>query len=232
MDSLAGEGIETKWILKSRKPTGRVLVLLDPSGNRAMVAVRGANLELKPGFVELDPVFEGAGHVHLSSTKPEYSEWVFSTAKKKGLTTSYDPGAAVASKGLPYIRALLPLVDVLLVNSREYSLLGGEELARVFDGILVVKEGAKGSSIPKLGVSVPAFEVKAVDTTGAGDAFNAAFLLCWKLGLDYEACLTAANAAGALKAERMGAQSSPTLDELNRFLSSRGKEPLRMVAHF
>ncbi|MEZ0346030.1 MAG: carbohydrate kinase family protein [Infirmifilum sp.] len=229
INSLEREGASTKWVLRSDKPTGRVLVLLDSQGNRAMVAVRGANLDLAPGIVQLETVLAEVSHLHLSSTKPEYSAWAFRHAKTRGLTTSYDPGMAIAAKGINYIKEVLEVTDVLLVNQREYQALGGETLQNYYHGLLVVKEGEKGSRIPPLGLAVPAFHVNVSDTTGAGDAFNAAFLVCWKLGQPLEKCLLAANAAGAIKSTRVGAHASPTLKELNDFLISQGHEPLNLT---
>jgi len=223
---LSEEGVATHCVVRSSKPTGKVVVILDNAGRRAMVAVRGANADLKPGFIDVDALFKGVSHAHLSSTKPDYTRWVLAEAKKIGLSTSYDPGMAIASRGLEYIRDVLGLVDVLFVNAREYDALGGEALEKEYRGLLVVKEGEHGSRIPRLGLQVPAFRVNTVDTTGAGDSFNAAFLIAWKLGLPYEKCLAIANAAGAIKSTKLGAQSSPTLSELNSFLESRGHEPL------
>ncbi|MGC8835385.1 MAG: carbohydrate kinase family protein [Infirmifilum sp.] len=229
LDNFSREGVDTKWIVRSSKPTGRVIILLDSNGDRAMVALRGANTDLTPGFLNLEEALRGVEHVHLSSTKPEYTSWVFEIAKSKGVTTSYDPGMTIASKGFSYVRETLRKVDILFVNKREYETLGPEYLDSQFNGLLVLKEGSLGSRLPKLGIGVPAFKVHAVDTTGAGDAFNAAFLVAWKLGFSLEQCLLVANAAGALKATRVGAHSSPTLSELNEFLVKNGYEPLTLV---
>jgi ribokinase len=221
LQRLSALPLDLRYVRRVEKPTGRVYVVLDRSGRRAMLALRGANAELKPGFIGPEAL-AGVEHLHLSSTKPALTEWLLAEAKKAGLTTSYDPGSAVASEGFERLRAALSHVDVLLVNEREACMLGLENLRQGFKGLLVVKRGPLGSEAPFEGVSAPAFEVNAVDTTGAGDAFNAAFLVCWKLGMELSECLLLANAAGALKASRYGAQSSPTLDELLSFLSARG----------
>uniref|UniRef100_A0A7J3X8Z8 Carbohydrate kinase family protein n=1 Tax=Thermofilum pendens TaxID=2269 RepID=A0A7J3X8Z8_THEPE len=217
--------LDLRGVRRVEKPTGRVFVVLDRSGRRAMLALRGANAELKPGSFE-PGALEGVEHLHLSSTKPAFSEWMLAEAKKAGLTTSYDPGSAVASEGFTSLEAALRHVDVLLVNERELRMLGLKNLKQEFRGLLVVKKGPLGSEAPFEGLSAPAFKVDVVDTTGAGDAFNAAFLVCWKLGMKLGDCLLLANAAGALKACRYGAQSSPTLEELLAFLSTRGLEEL------
>jgi len=221
LQRLSSLSLDLRCVRRVGMPTGRVLVVLDRAGRRAMLALRGANIELKPGSIELSAL-EGVEHLHLSSTKPAFTEWLLAEAKRIGLTTSYDPGSAVASEGVDRLREALRHVDVLLVNKREADMLGLENLKRTFKGLLVIKKGRLGAEAPLEGVSVPAFKVGVVDTTGAGDAFNAAFLVCWRLGMNLEECLLLANAAGALKACRYGAQSSPTLEELLSFLSSRG----------
>ncbi len=80
------------------------------------------------------------------------------------------------------------------------------------DGALVMtKEGKK--------VHEPAFKVKAVDTTGAGDGWNAGLLVGHLKGWDLETCVTVANAVGALVVTKRGAITAlPYKDELNSFL--------------
>ncbi len=225
LQRLSALSLDLRYVRRVGKPTGRVYVVLDRAGRRAMLALRGANTELKPGSIE-PGALAGVEHIHLSSTKPAFTEWLLAEAKKAGLTTSYDPGSVVVSEGFERLREALSHVDVLLVNVREACMLGLENLRQEFRGLLVVKRGPLGSEAPLEGVEAPAFEVSVVDTTGAGDAFNAAFLVCWKLGTKLGDCLLLANAAGAIKASRYGAQSSPTLDELLSFLSARGFEEL------
>jgi len=221
LEGLRGMGVDVSGVKAVDKPTGTVVVLLDKLGRRAMVALRGANLELKPGSLSIEEL-SGFDHLHLSSTKPDFSAWVLSEAKRLGLTTSYDPGLTVAEQGLGALRGVLASTDVLFLNEREFTALGGDLLVERFAGLIILKRGERGSEAPQAGLRAEAFRVEAVDTTGAGDSFDAAFLLCWKLGLPLEECLLVANAAGALKATRVGAYSSPTLSELLAFLRERG----------
>lgn len=222
VEELQRNGVDTTYVKRLHLPTGRVIIILDTSGRRAMLAIRGANKELNPGIFQADEVLRSINHLHLSSTKPGYSEWILREAKERGLTTSYDPGMTVAYHGLENIYGSLRYADILFVNEKEYQALGGEELLKRYNGLVVLKMGEKGSSLPKKGVTVDAFKIRAVDTTGAGDAFDAAFILCWKnMGATKE-CLVFANAVGALKALKVGAHSSPTMDEVKTFLSDRG----------
>jgi len=73
-------------------------------------------------------------------------------------------------------------------------------------------------------IRTPAFRINPVDTTGAGDAFNAAFIYAYVVkGLDLEEASIVANAAAALKCLKLGAQTGmPKLRELKGFLEERG----------
>ncbi len=227
VEELASKGVDTGYIGRLELPSGRVLIILDGEGRRAMLAIRGANSRLGPEHIEAERVLAGVEHLHFSSTKPGYTSWLASEAKRRGLTVSYDPGHAVAYRGYSYIAEALSNVDILFVNEREYEALGGESLLERYQGLVVLKLGEKGSSLPREGLAAEGFKVEARDTTGAGDAYDAAFIVCWKaLGVCRE-CLVFANAVGALKVTRVGAHESPSLEEVRRFLAERGyKSPI------
>ena len=90
---------------------------------------------------------------------------------------------------------------------------------------LVVTLGARGAMIitereEKL---IPAFKVKPIDTTGAGDAFNGALAVALSRGESLEAAVRYANAAGALSTLKVGAQEAlPTSEEVEKFLRESG----------
>ena len=72
-------------------------------------------------------------------------------------------------------------------------------------------------------ISSPAFQVKAVDTTGAGDGWNAGLLVGLCKGWELEKCITVANAVGALVVTKHGAITAmPYREELNNFLRDKG----------
>ncbi len=217
--------VDTSFIKKSSKPTGKVVIILDKDGQRAMIAIRGANRDLKPGVFDKSSL-ENSIHLHLSSTKPKYSEWLLGIAKDVGLTTSYDPGMTVASLGIEKLRSALRNVDVLFLNERELEALGGIGNVKKYMGNkqLVLKLGEMGSRLLPEDIYVPAFKVKVKDTTGAGDCFDAAFITCWLKGYEADLCLIFANAAAALKIQNLGAHSSPTLKEVFAFLKEKEKK--------
>lgn len=221
LSELRQRGVDVRHVKTSSKPTGRVVVLLDRQGRRAMIAHRGANTELAPGAFEAGEVLRGVDHLHLSSTSPEYSQWFFREAKGMGLSTSWDPGMTVCLRGFGKLKGVLEHVDVLFLNARELEALQLDP-ASLRKPLVIVKRGSEGSEAPQHGVRVPAFRVAAVDATGAGDAFDAAFLVAWKRRLGIRESLLIANAAGAIKVTRFGAHASPSASELAEFLESNG----------
>lgn len=96
--------------------------------------------------------------------------------------------------------------------------------------IIVVKNGEKGCIVAdqKSGlINVPGFFVNCVDPTGAGDSFNAAFLVARERNLNLEEAGLFANAVGALATTKLGPmQGAPTIDELREFLLYNHKEYL------
>jgi len=90
--------------------------------------------------------------------------------------------------------------------------------------MVVLKRGALGAYVYKdgAGVDFPAYPVKAVDTTAAGDAFTAAMAVGYAKGGDISEVIRFANAAGALAVTKLGAQvSMPFREEVVTFLQNR-----------
>ena len=159
-------------------------------------------------------------------------ETVFHLAE---LTTQYnvplmlDPAPA---RDLP--DSLLRSVDWLTPNETETAvLLGGEFAEPEKAAMALLARGARNVTL-KLGARgcyvatadgrrqlIPGRKVNAVDTTGAGDAFNAAFAVAISGGQDVLGGASWATSVAALSVTRRGAQASmPTLEEVNQFLKS------------
>jgi sugar/nucleoside kinase (ribokinase family) len=128
------------------------------------------------------------------------------------------------------IRKAIQSVDIFLPNTREALRLTGEQelpLAIQFLGelcpLVVVKDGANGSwalSNQKL-IHVPAIKVDPVDTTGAGDNFNAGFLNAWLDGQSIDNCLKWGNIVGGLSTTMMGGTLRRiTCDDVRKFLDN------------
>jgi len=213
-------GVIVDYVKVVKGVTGRVIVFVEiEEGKRAMVALRGVNHTLNPR--DLDEVLERAKHVHLSSVKTQISLEVFKQAKDRGLTTSYDPGGLVVKER--NIGSVLSYVDVIFLNEKEANILEergvGPATLLNSSNIVVIKRGREGAIAytDSKKFSCPGFKVKVVDTTGAGDVFDAGFIYSWIKGAPIPECIRVGNGLAALKITKKGAQSLPCKEEILKF---------------
>ncbi|MBV6468955.1 MAG: Bifunctional ribokinase/ribose-5-phosphate isomerase A [Nitrospirae bacterium] len=218
-EHLIAEGFSRQTLLRDRHaPTGLAVVLVDRAGRNQIVVVPGSNGALTPDDVRRQSgVMAGALVLLVQLEIPlETVQETLLCAKRQGLTTILNPAPAV-----PLSTELLQLVDILTPNETEARILTGlsdpAQAARwlVDRGVrtVVVTCGAEGALVgTDHGVSaVPAFLVEAVDTTGAGDAFNGALACALAQDLPIEVGLEVAAAAGALASTVQGAQEAMPL---------------------
>lgn len=195
--TLRGDGVTPRVVRVPGARTGRIGVLVTADGERSFVADRGAADQLRPEDLRAS-WFNGADALHL----PVYSLLgePLGDAGRRSIELAREAGAVVSvdlasigpllADGRRSARALIAEVapDLLFATAAEAAaLLGG----RPVDGLLefaaaaVVKRGSKGATVlARVGESLTRFEVAtahvaASDTTGAGDAFDAGFLVGW-----------------------------------------------------
>src|SRR6185295_17290263 len=157
--------------------------------DRALVTFLGAISALTGRDVP-DAAMAGCHHLHASSfffqegLRPDFPD-LFARARRAGLTTSLDTGFDPSGRWDGGLRETLAETDLFFPNEVELEALTGssdaaEGLRRLDNGRtrVVVKLGAHGAMTLDGGavVQVPAYAVATVDTTGAGDSFNAGFL--------------------------------------------------------
>lgn len=158
-------------------------------------------------------------------------------AKDAGVLISYDPNLRLRLWPLERARAVIhragAIADILLPSLEDARALTGvsepEEIARFYlelgPKVVVLKLGAEGALLAtSQGMSrIPPYSVEVLDTSGAGDAFDAAFAVGYLAGWDLERCGRFANAAGALTATGLGVVGSiPRLEEVEA-LVGRGE---------
>jgi len=160
-------------------------------------------------------------------------------AKKEGVKVSFDPTLRLdvwkSEKAIRTIyNKVLKLSDIAMFSREEAEFtFKTSDPERVVDKILKygvevagIKLGNKGSLVKTNDgrrAYIPAFKVKAVDTTGAGDGWNAGLLFGLLKGWDLEKCVKVANAVGALVVTRHGAITAlPYREELNEFFRKQG----------
>jgi sugar/nucleoside kinase (ribokinase family) len=237
-DALAGElvvrGIVPFLAPDDTRPTGRIVVLVDPaSGERDMFSDRGAAEALAP--VDLDPGLAAARRwVHVSGYAvfgrhgPDIVATATAVARRRRLAVSVDPASTSELQrfGVDRFLGLLTdaAVDVLLPNEDEALLLSGAGSPRAAATALLdvartvaVTRGPAGALVARRGGELIEAEARAptvVDTTGAGDAFTAGFLAALVSGADPSACLERGLRAAECAVASVGAQppvsSSPT----------------------
>jgi len=214
--------------------SGIALIFVADSGQNSIVVVPGANERLTPADVEsAKPRFSGAAALLLQLETPLATVQAAATAARSwGVRVILDPAPAPST---PLPAELLRHVDVLTPNESEAALLAGLapgrmnaaqafEVARKLQQLgprtVIVKLGDQGCALSDGNVehALPAPRVKAVDTTAAGDVFNAALAVAFGEGADVLAACRVANRAAALSVTRRGAQpAAPSRAELDAF---------------
>lgn len=201
------------------------IIMVDQEGEKCLVkAVSPAYL---PKPADLVPAaFVGINHMHLTFTRHELAMTAVARAKAVGASISLDLEAADIPAGGGDVANLVAQVDLLFVSDQsraEAEHIMGPLVARPGQTI-VTTLGRNGARVESAAgqVEVAGHSVSVTDTSGAGDAFAAAFLHSRLDGADDAACLRFANAAAALSTRAYGAQAGlPQKSEVTAFLDAR-----------
>jgi len=215
------------------RSTGTASIEVDEGGENHIVIVPGANALVDADFVAKNrAAIEGSDYLLLQLEIPLESVLLAARiAKEAGRTVILDPAPA---QSLP--AELLALATYATPNETEAAMLSGEDssteegirragesLLRAGVGTAIVKAGERGAYLVQAGrfERVPGFRVRVVDTTAAGDSFNAGLALALGEGRDIIHAIRFANAVAALSTTREGAQAAmPTRAEVEAFLST------------
>jgi ribokinase len=205
---LAEAGVETGAITRVDGPTGVALIVVAQGGENQIVVAPGANLELRPDHIDL------GGFDALLTQLEIPVETVAAAAEAADGFVCVNAAPATAVPALVLRRA-----DLVVVNRHELEAIDVAQCG----GLVAVTLGEEGALLLEGGEEVARARpprVDAVDGTAAGDAFCAALVVSLLDGLEREAALRRACAAGAIAASRLGAQPSlPTTAELDAILA-------------
>jgi len=233
IDELRAYGVDTTDVVRvAGAPTGVSVAFEAPERDRSFLIALGS-LERFDASMIPEAAFAASlvllcGYFNLPAIRGDVAAALFRRVRDAGGTTLLDTGwdhDGWPASTRAEIERLLPLVDVFLPNADEAMRIAGEgdpdaaaeALARRSGGSVVVKRGPGGALAATPGgrvVRAPAPTVRVVDTTGAGDAFNAGVAHALSAGADLADAMRLGVAVGSAVVGRPSADRYPRLDEV------------------
>jgi sugar/nucleoside kinase (ribokinase family) len=233
VDSLSARGVDTSNIVVDPALKTGITVHLSRGADRAMLTYSGSIGALHIAQIDPDQV-SAARHLHLGSfymldsLRPDVPA-LFAAARSRGMTVSLDTNFDPTEAWNGGIERVLEQVDLFLPNETEATRITRTSAWRAALDILaervpvvVVKRGAAGAAGRRRAEYAEAAPpaVSVVDTTGAGDSFDAGFVHAWLDGWPLERALRFGCVCGALSAQGAGGTSAqPTLAQAIPYLS-------------
>lgn len=221
VENLRREGVNTEnMIVDPENPSGVALITVDSKAENCIVVAPGANTTLKPD--DIDKAIKQIGIAEIVLLQLEIPiktvEYAAQIAYRNNKKVILNPAPAQKLSD-----SILKTIHILTPNETEAEILTGikvtnsdtaEKAAQILKKkgveIVIITMGANGAFIhtDSLSELIPAPEVKAVDTTAAGDAFNGALAVAVSEGFNIREAVQFANKAGSIAVTRPGAQAS------------------------
>lgn len=200
-DYLESNNVDTDHLIIAEGETGEVIGFVDDEGNRKLYVTpkindKISNDDINREYLLNTKLLHLTSFVGLNPDDPSVNTQLELLDEIAGrITVAFDPGMLYVNRGSEFMEKLISYTDILLINESELLIATQEDdfekavkkVAPKVD-ILVVKRSTKGSFIKK-GTdeyNIGIFEVDTVDTTGAGDAYNAGFLYGYIKGYTLE----------------------------------------------
>lgn len=231
LDHFRGEGIDITYVRKDADhPSGTAAILVDDQARNCIIVVPGANQRLTPQDVRdaAEAIRQTDLLICQLEIPIETTLEALRLAGEAGISTIFNPAPAAELPG-----ELLTLCNLCVPNETEAELLTGIALDSPEEAALALRERGAARVIITLGDRgalvadgqgnefIRGMSVKAVDTSGAGDAFIGALAVYLGEGLSMRDAVRRANAVAALSVTRAGTQASfPTRAEVDAFMLS------------
>ena len=224
LDALRTAGVDIRHVRRASGASAHTVIQVDPDGQNCIIVFSGENM--RPAEEDIDRVLEcfSPEDAVLMQNELYNTPLMMKKAAEKGMTIIFNP-SPVNTEMLSYP---LESVSWFLLNEIEGEALTGETIPeKILDRLeqkyprssVVLTLGKNGAWAMDFGRRFfqPAFEVKAVDTTAAGDTFTGYFLAGIGCGMPIPDALRRAAFASSIAVSRKGAADSiPTLDEINQ----------------
>jgi sugar/nucleoside kinase (ribokinase family) len=237
-EALEVDGVDTRLVEICPDSATGITICLPYPEDRLLLTCKGAMARLRGEAVD-DELLQKARHLHTGSffiqsqLRPGLTA-LFAKARGMGLTTSLDTGWDPEERWLTDdLITTLAQTDYFFPNEVEFEkLTGGSDLDRGIEklinlgvGTVVVKRGAMGAihATTRGTAAHRGFITKSVDTTGAGDAFNAGYLTAMMLGAAVPDRLAFGNACGALTVSAVGGTGGVfNIQQVRAFIANQG----------
>ena len=224
------EGVGTELIVRGKGRSGSAMIFVDDAGNRAILVDPGVNDTLKYEEIDVDKA-KKYGLVHLTSFICKNGLDSLNSQKRiveEFESVSFDPGMPYAERGLNDMEKILKHTTIFLPSRQEIEILFGVDYKTAAERcldmgieVVAVKLGSKGCWVKSKDreVEVKPFSVRVVDTTGAGDAFNAGFIYGFLRGKSIEECGRMGNYVASMCIQKFGAREGlPRVSEVDELL--------------
>jgi fructokinase len=216
---LKEHGINDLLVINRKSRTAQSVIFLAPNGERTILVYRGAAHDFKTS--DITPVITQTKWLYITSLagRVEVLKKIIGMAKRKGIHIAFNPGKLDIQARARMLK-LLKYVEVLILNEEEAASMAGvpisdeagcvRKLRTKCPGILVITKGARGSVVVLNNVKYRVIikPLKAIDTTGAGDAFGSGFVagyMRFKGNVEKSIRLACNNAAGEVS--QLGAKN-------------------------
>ncbi len=204
--------------------TGKVDIYVDSDGERTFFVHPNASGILRLEMDDED--FKMNDYFYLDPFPSEKSLDVHTDIAKKakefGKTVILSMSYPYVIMGLEKLKSILKYTDIVITSKAEFDILNADEedILQFVDLFILTmgKNGAKAVTKDK-SFYHPAYNVKVVDTTGAGDAFAVGFFYCYLRGYDLKTCLKIGNYVASYNIQRYGARNFPPLHEVESYVS-------------
>ncbi len=230
IENLKDNNVDTANVAVIEECATGIAVILVKDGDNCIVIDQGANYKLMPETLEqLEEIIKDSFMVVVQLEIPIPTVYkAIEIARRHGIKVLLNPAPACQLDD-----SMLSQVDILVPNESECELITGISIKSVEDGKVAVKY-LMDKGVPQVVVTLgsrgvlynsgkdivhkPALDVKAVDTTAAGDSFCGALAVAFSEGRGIDEAISFANLVGALTVQKKGAQSSlPTREEAEIF---------------
>jgi len=241
VDGLRTEGVDVSRIsLEEGMRTASCICMVDDRGDHAYIGFPGATDHLtpehiEPEYIRLSRLLYVSGYTLATPPLRDSVLRSVDIAREADVPIFFDPSPVIDRVEKGVREEVIEASELVSLNLRELELLtdlpdadgASQVLLERGAEAVVLKLGGDGCAVVSASgrERVPGFDVRAVDTTGAGDAFNAALAYGHLVGWPLEKAARFANAVGAVKVTKMGAGANvPTRAEIIGFLAERSLE--------